>query len=75
MENYSVNWKTNTENENSSFRKTREDIDWCFYQIVLFMARKNQRLLKIKNLVIFQMIGLKWIKSLTHFYLLETNLF
>ena len=44
METYSVNWKTNTENENLSFRKTREDIDWCFYQIVLFMARKNQRL-------------------------------
>ena len=38
---------------------------------------KNQLLLKVKRsiiLIIFQMISLKWIKSLTSFYWLETNL-
>ena len=37
----------------------------CFYPIALFVARKNQILLKIKNstiLIIFKMISLKWIK-------------
>ena len=34
--------------------------DSCFYQIVfLTVARKNQLSLKIKNLIIFQMISLK----------------
>ena len=35
------------------------EIDQCFYEIVLFLASKNQLLLKIKNstiLVIFEMI-------------------
>ena len=54
--------------------------DWCFYQIVLFVARKSQGSLKIKNvikyystaLIIFEIISLKWIKLLTNFCWLET---
>ena len=34
-------------------------IDSGFYQIVLLVARKNQLLLKIKKLIVFQMINLK----------------
>ena len=34
-------------------------IDSGFYQTVLFVARKNQLLLKIKKLIVFQMINLK----------------
>ena len=51
-------------------------INWCFYQIVLFVARKNRLSLKIKNstiLIIFKMISLKWIKSLTNFCWPEAN--
>ena len=72
METYCVSCKKNTENENSSVRKTKH-----YYQIALFVARKNQLSLKIKNskiLVIFQMISLKWIKSLTNLYRLEKDL-
>ena len=45
--------------------------------LLLFVARKNGLSLKIKNstvLIIFQMISLKLIKSLTNFYCLGTNL-
>ena len=38
---------------------------------MLFVTRKNQLSLKIKN---FQMISIKWIKSLTNFYWLEIDL-
>ena len=51
--------------------------DWCFYQFGLFEKRKNQLSLKIKNstiLIIFEIISLKWIKSLTIFYQLEKTL-
>ena len=47
------------------------------YQTALFVARKNQLSLKIKNyaiLIKFQMIILRWIKSFPNFYWLETNL-
>ena len=49
-------------------------IDQCIYQTVLFVARKFQLLLKIKKLIVFQMINLKWIKLLTNFNWLKTNL-
>ena len=45
--------------------------DYLFYQVVLFVATENQPSLKIKK---FQMISLKWIKFLTIFYWLETNI-
>ena len=44
---------------------------------MLFVTRQNWLLLKIKNstvLIIFEMISLKWVKSLTNFYWLEENL-
>ena len=34
---------------------------------MLFVAGKNQVLLKIKSLIIFEMVSLKWRKSLTNF--------
>ena len=49
METYCVSCKKYTANENSS-------VGQCFYQIVLFVARKNEFLLKRKY---FQMISLK----------------
>ena len=58
METYCVSCKKYTANKNSSVKKKkkRTKIDQCSFQIVLFMARKNQILLKIKNL---EMISLK----------------
>ena len=53
MKIYIFSCKKNTENE--KINKT----DWCFYQIVLFVARKNGLLLIIKDLIMFQMISLK----------------
>ena len=40
METYCVSCKKNTAKENSSVKKLKK-IDQCFYQIVLFVARKN----------------------------------
>ena len=54
METYHVSCKKYTENENSSVRKTTQS-RLCFYQIVPFVARKNQHLLKIKKLTVFEM--------------------
>ena len=45
---YSTSCKKYTANEKLSATKLNK-IDKCFYQIVLFVARKNQLLLKIKN--------------------------
>ena len=56
METYCVSCKKYTGNKNSSVKNKRTKIDQCSFQIVLFMARKNQILLKIKNL---EMISLK----------------
>ena len=64
METYCVSCNKNTANENSRVRKTKQN---RFYQIVLFLARKNQLLLKIKNsikqystiLIKFELISLK----------------
>ena len=58
---YSTSCKKYTANEKLSATKLNK-IDKCFYQIVLFVARKNQLLLKIKNFTIstiFEMINLK----------------
>ena len=46
METYCVSCKKNIANKNSRLRKTKQN---RFYQIVLFLTRKNQLLLKIKN--------------------------
>ena len=70
MENYCVICKKNTENENSSVTKTKQNklmllskcVD-CGKEKSIFF--KNKR---------FQMISLKRIKSLTNFYCLEKNL-
>ena len=53
MEAYCVSCKKYTANENSSVRKTRQN---RVFSLKLFVALKNQLLLKIKN---FQMINLK----------------
>ena len=55
MKTYCVSCKKNTENENSTVtnKKTK-----CFNAFIKF-SKKNQLLLKIKNLMIFQMINLK----------------
>ena len=78
METYCVSCKKYTENENSNVRKTKQNwlmlLSNCavygknFYLLIC----KNQLLLKIKNSTI--LINLKWIKSLTKFYWLATNL-
>ena len=76
IEMYCASCKKYTANDNLSVTKLNK-LDKCFYRIVLFVARKNQLLLKIKNLtilIIFEMINLKWIDSLTNFYWLETNI-
>ena len=65
------------------FSEKLNKIDWCFYQIGLFVARKIQDSLKINGsiklysviLIIFEISNLKWIKSLTNFSWLETSLF
>ena len=59
METYCVSCKRITENENSSVKKAK------------------QSRLKIKNstiLIIFEMISLKWVKSLIGFCWLDPNL-
>ena len=67
-ETYCVSCKKHTANENSSVRKTKENRLMIF---ALFGARKNRFLLKVKNV---QMFSLKWIKWLTNFDWLESNL-
>ena len=61
IEMYCTSCEKYTANENLSATKLTKT-DKCFYQIVLFVARKNQLLLKIKNFTIstiFEMINLK----------------
>ena len=58
---YCTSCKKYTANKNLSVTKLNK-IDKCFYQIVLFVARKNKLLLKIKNFTIstiFEIINLK----------------
>ena len=69
METYCICCKKYTANEISSVRKAKQN-KLMFYQTVLFVARKNQLLLGIKNstiLITFEMISLKSIKPLTNF--------
>ena len=68
---YCVSCKKNTANTSSSVRKTKQK------RLVLLSncavcAIKSQLSLRIKKLIIFPMISLKGIKSLTNFYWLET---
>ena len=61
METSCVSCKKYIAKENSSAKK-RNKIDYCFSQIELFVAKKNELIEKIKNstiLIIFQMISLK----------------
>ena len=71
METYCVSCKKYTANKIQLSEKLNK-VDWCFYQIVLFVARENQLLEKIKNSTF--LINLKWIKALTNVYWLATNL-
>ena len=71
MEAYCVRFRKNTANKNLSVRKTRQN-RLMFLSNLLFVARKNQLSLKIKNstiLITFEVISLKWIQSLTNFLL------
>ena len=58
MEIYCVSCKKYTANENSSVRKTKQK-RLMLLANVLFVARKNQLLLRIKKLIVFQVISLK----------------
>ena len=58
MEIYCVSCKKYTANENSSVRKTKQK-RLMLLANVLFVARKNQLLLRIKKLILFQVISLK----------------
>ena len=69
MDMYCFSCKKNTANEKSNAGKTKQN-----RLIVLsnrgICVKKIQLLLKTKNftiLIIFEMISLKWLKSLTHF--------
>ena len=76
METYFVSCKKNTANENSIVTKTKQN-RITFLSNCAICGKKNWILLKIKNstaLIIFEMVSLKWIKSLTNFYWLETDL-
>ena len=71
MEAY-VSRKKYIANENSNVRKTKQNRLMQLPNCAL-CGKKNWHLLKIKNPTIL-MANLKWIKSLTNFYWLETNL-
>ena len=73
MEKSCVSCKKNTTNENSNVRKTKQN------RIMLLSncancGKKKLPFIKNQELLIFEMISLKWIKSLTNVYWLETNL-
>ena len=70
MKIYGVSYKKNTANKNSSVRKTKLN-RLIFLSNCAVCDKKKSILLKINN---FQVISLKWIKLLTNFYWLETNL-
>ena len=63
METYCGSFKTNTENENLSVRKTKQNR-------LLFSLQFKKSTISI----IIQMISLKWIKELNDFYLAETRI-
>ena len=50
MEMCCVSCKKNTGNTNPGVRRARK-IDYCLYQVVLLVVRKNQNSLKIKKQV------------------------
>ena len=69
-ETYCVSCKKSTANENSKANPN----SLMLLSNCAVCGKKNQLLLKIKNLIIFQIITLKWTQSLIYFYWLETNL-
>ena len=58
METHCVTFKKNTENEDSRVRKTKQK-RLSLLSNCAVCGKKNQFLLKIRNLIIFQMINLK----------------
>ena len=63
--------------EIQALEKTKKNRLMLLSKCAICGKKKYQLLLKIKNsiiLIIFEMISLKWIKSLTNFYWPETNL-
>ena len=60
MEMDCVSCKKNTAHKKFKVLEKLNRIDSCFYKILLFVARKNRLLLKIKNsiILIFNMISL-----------------
>ena len=70
METYCVSCKKYTANDNSNVRKTKQNRLMLLSNGAI-CGKKNGILLKSKNptiFIIFQMISLKRIKSLTNFY-------
>ena len=43
-----ASFKKNTTNENSNFKETNQ-MNYCLYKTVVFVARKNRGLLKMKK--------------------------
>ena len=74
IETFCVSGKKNTANKNASVRKTKQN-RLMVLSVCAVCGKKNQLLLKIENLITFQMISLKGIKSLTRFFRLETYLY
>ena len=59
METYCVSCRKYNSNQNSSVRKTKQNRLMLLSNCAICDKKKNQLLLKIKNLIIFQMISLK----------------
>ena len=74
METYCVSCKKNTVNKNSSVRKTKQSRLVLLSNSDVCDKKETLEINKSKILIIFEMISLKWIKLLTNFYWLETNL-
>ena len=77
METYCASCKKYTTNENSCVGKTKQNKLKLLSNCAVCGRKKNRFLLKTKNsktLKMYQMNFLKWVKSLTNFYWLETNL-
>ena len=70
METYCVTCKWYTANENSSVKKTIQNRSMVFSNCAVCDKEKST-LLKIKKLIVFQIIIFKWIKSITNFYWME----
>ena len=68
METFCVSCKKYAANKNSIIRKTKQNRLMLLSKCAVRGKKKNQLLLKIKHLLIFQIISLKSLKSLTNIY-------